>query len=198
MRSQALHRKSSLYTRGICYASGNTTFIQRLGITDTLQFDAKSGHIVGPVPQKEISKVKREPMYEIWIMIVTCQVLQLSQVPVQNEVFNRFCEPRNLKLHTILLQTPTQKKSNHTTACTAPPLNKNSDIIEEAEILHRCGCKNSDDPFRDQGPFEVTLYTTAPMAVQFRTHVFSTLTLKICATTMLRQGWGNQITMRID
>ena len=66
----------------------------------------------------------------------------------------------------------------------------NSDIIEEAEILHECKYSPSDDPFNDEDPsFErdtekacdtlgqITLYATAHMAAQFRTHIFSLLIL---------------------
>ena len=69
-------------------------------------------------------------------------------------------------------------------------MTERSDIIEEAEILHECKLAPSDDPFEDEDPsFErgtekacdtlgqITLYATAHMAAQFRTHVFSLLIL---------------------
>ena len=68
-------------------------------------------------------------------------------------------------------------------------LKNKSDIIEQAEILHECKLEPLDDPFQDKGPFErdttaafdtlgqITLYATAHMAAQFRTHILSLVIL---------------------
>ena len=89
------------------------------------------------------------------------------------------------------------------------PLNQNSDIIEEAEILHECKYDSSDDAFQDDGPFErdtdaaydtlgqITLYATAHMAAQFRTHVFSLLIFPKYARLLRWDRAGVVVTERI-
>ena len=84
------------------------------------------------------------------------------------------------------------------------------DLIEEAEILHECKFVSSDDPFGNKGlNFErgtsaahdtlgqITLYATAQMAAQFRTHVFSLFILPKYARLLRWDRAGLVVTERI-
>ena len=107
-------------------------------------------------------------------------------------MFNQFCKPGKLMLHNISSRAAPDFyakdiKPDLGLYSSNLSLKNRSDIIEQAEILHECKLEPSDDPFQDKGPFEqdtsaafdtfgqITLYATAHMAAQFRTHIFSLL-----------------------
>ena len=89
-------------------------------------------------------------------------------------------------------------------------LTNNADIIEEAEILHECKYAPSSDPFHDEDPIfergtekacetldQITLYATAHMAAQFRTHIFSLLILPKYARLLRWDRAGVVVTKEI-
>ena len=107
-------------------------------------------------------------------------------------MFNQFCQPSKLILRNIASRTAPDFyakdiKPDLGLYSSNLSLKNRSDIIEQAEILHKCKLEPSDDPFQDEGRFEwdtsmafntlgqIMLYATAHMAAQFHTHIFSLL-----------------------
>ena len=129
--------------------------------------------------------------------------------------FNKFCEPGNLKLHNVSSRNAPDFyardiKPDVGLYSSDLSLTNNSDIIEEAKILHEFKYAPSNDPFQDEVPsFErdtekacetlgqITSYATAHMAAQFRTHIFSLLVLPKYARLLRWDRAGVVVTKEI-